>query len=101
MTLNNFNNINEEEYYYFENECCNFSNELKSFVKSNPLLTKGLVAGSTLTIATIISPKVRKVTIPTCKFLAKQQLKLLAGIGVLSIATYISSQSTNLDNTEL
>ena len=97
MNLNNFNNINDEEYYYFEDECCNFSNDLKSFSKINPLLVKGLLVGSTLTAATIVSPKVRKVT----GFIAKQQLKLLAGIGILSIATYISKQNDNLENTEL
>lgn len=99
MTFNEFNNTNKEELYYFEDDCCNLGDDLKTFTQSNPLLTKGLLVGSTLAAATIISPKVRKVTIPTCKFLAKQQLKLLAGIGVLSIATYITSNSSDLHDT--
>ncbi|MCR8745063.1 hypothetical protein [Romboutsia lituseburensis] len=96
MTFNEFNNTNEEEIYYFEDDCCNLGDSLKTFAQSNPLLTKGLLVGSTLAAATIISPTVRKITIPTCKFLAKQQFKFLAGIGVLSIATYITSNSPDL-----
>lgn len=91
MTLNNF-----KECYYLDDKHCN-----KSFARDNPLLTKGLLIGSTLTIASIVNPNVRKITIPTCKFLAKQQLKLLAGIGVLSIATYSTKKVSNLDNNEL
>ena len=98
MTLNKFNNINEDEFC----RCCNdLPSNLKNFTKNNPLVATVLVAGSTLTTASIISPTMRKFTVPTCKFIAKQQLKFLAGIGVLSIATYISSQSNGIDDTLL
>lgn len=57
---------------------------------SSSILTAGLVVGSALTTATILSPNVRKVTLPMAKFALKQQMKALVGLGILSIATYIS-----------
>lgn len=64
----------------------------KNFIKDNPGLTTGLVIGGVLTTAAIINPTTRKVTIPTFKFVAKQQFKILAGVGLFSIASFISSQ---------
>ena len=98
MTLNEFDNINEDELCGYSDNCNNFSNDLKKFTGNNPMLATGIIAGSALATASIISPTIRKITVPTCKFVVKQQLKLLAGIGVLSIATYIASPSGNVDD---
>lgn len=81
---------------YYEYDCCCCKNEtsssIKKFIKNNPGLTAGIVLGSALTAATIINPTVRKFTVPTCKYLAKQQLKMLAGVGLFSIATFLIAQ---------
>ena len=98
MTLNEFDNINEDDFCSCSDNCNNFSKDLKKFTGNNPMLATGIIAGSTLATASIISPTIRKITVPTCKFAAKQQLKFLAGIGVLSIATYIANQSYNIDD---
>lgn len=98
MTLNEFDNINEDEFCGCSDNCNNFSNDLKKFTGNNPMLATGIIASSALATASIISPTIRKITVPTCKFVVKQQLKLLTGIGVLSIATYIANQSSNIDD---
>lgn len=69
------------------------SNEYETnFSKSKQCLTTGLVLGTTLAATTIINPKIRKVAIPTYKYLAKQQMKILAGVGLFSIVSMISSK---------
>ncbi len=98
MISNEFNNTNENTSFNNCSNCDDLSNNMKNFTKSNPTLTTGILVGSALVTANIISPSIRKITIPTCKFVAKQQLKLLAGIGVLSIATYIASHPNNMDD---
>jgi len=98
MTLNEFDNINEDEFCSCSDNCNNFSNDFKKFTGNNPMLATGIIAGSALATASIISPTIRKITVPTCKFVVKQQLKLLAGIGALSIATYLTNQSGNIDD---
>lgn len=62
--------------------------------KDNQLLKGILIGSTTLAALSVISPSVRKITTSTVKATCKQQMKLLAGIGVLSIANYIS----NLDD---
>ena len=42
--------------------------------------------------------KARKVLFPAIKYIGKQQLKLFAGIGILSIATYMVNESVHLDD---
>lgn len=64
----------------------------------SPIAATGLVVGSALTTATVLSPTIRKITVPIAKFAIKQQFRLLAGLGVLSIATYITSSSSNSIN---
>lgn len=64
----------------------------------SPLIATGLVVGSALTTATIISPKIRKLTLPVAKFAFKQQLKVLTGLGLLAIATSIISSPEDVDN---
>lgn len=107
MTSNEFNTtyfINEESTFddsTYNSEC--YTN-FKNFAKNNPALTTGLAAASVVATASIISPKIRKMTAPVCKYALKQQLKLLAGIGILSIANTISNQSNlfnDIDNTDL
>ncbi|MCH1960771.1 MULTISPECIES: hypothetical protein [Romboutsia] len=62
--------------------------------KDNQLLKGILIGSATLAALSVISPSIRKITTSTVKATCKQQMKLLAGIGVLSIANYIS----NLDD---
>lgn len=62
--------------------------------KDNQLLKGILIGSTTLAALSVISPSVRKITTSTIKATCKQQMKLLAGIGILSIANYIS----NLDD---
>ena len=63
--------------------------------KDNQLLKGILIGSTTLAALSVISPSIRKITTSTVKATCKQQMKLLAGIGVLSIiANYIS----NLDD---
>ncbi|RDY28896.1 hypothetical protein CHL78_002950 [Romboutsia weinsteinii] len=71
-------------------ECC------CKTIKENPLLSTGAVIGSTLFIASAISPTVRKVTVPTCKYLLKQQINLLAGVGILYLANYVTNNSDDI-----
>ncbi|MGL5348035.1 MAG: hypothetical protein ACRDA3_11845 [Peptostreptococcaceae bacterium] len=72
--------------------CSNQVSNAKKIIKNNPGLTSGIVIGGALTTASLINPTLRKVTLPTFKFIAKQQLKILAGVGLFSIASFISSQ---------
>lgn len=88
------NEYNEYDFYFYENES---SPSIKEFAKNNPALTTGIAIGSIFTATTLISPKVRKVTIPTCKFLAKQQLKILAGIGLFSIANLLVNEDDDVN----
>ena len=92
MTSNEYNECN---CYCCETDS---SSSIKKIVKDNPAITTGIVIGTALTAATIISPTVRKITVPTCKYLAKQQLKILAGIGLFSIATFISTQDDIIES---
>lgn len=62
--------------------------------KDNQLLKGILIGSATLAALSVISPSIRKITTSTVKATCKQQMKLLAGIGVLSIANYIA----NLDD---
>lgn len=62
-------------------------------IKCHPMLAVGTAIGATLVVSSIINPKIRKVTVPTCKFLVKQQFNLLAGLGILVLANYISNNS--------
>ncbi|HSQ87941.1 hypothetical protein [Romboutsia sp.] len=71
MTLNKFNNINKDEFYYYNNTRNNLSNNFKNSTKNNSMLATGLIACSTLTATSIISLMIRKITVPTCKFVAK------------------------------
>lgn len=83
MTSTNIENLEKSIKGSVDKCCCNCN-------VSSPLLTTGLVVGSALTTATILSPRIRKVTLPIAKFALKQQMKALVGLGILSIATYIS-----------
>ncbi|MEF9990511.1 MAG: hypothetical protein RRZ84_06025 [Romboutsia sp.] len=62
----------------------------------SPAITTGIVVGCSITAASIISPRVRKITVPVFKYALKQQMRLLAGIGVLSIATLLASFENDL-----
>lgn len=94
--------MTSNEYHEYDYCCCESetSSSIKKFAQNNPGLTAGIVLGSALTAATIISPTVRRVTVPTCKYLAKQQLKILAGVGLFSIATFLIAQD-DIDNSDI
>ena len=70
-------------------------------LKENPILSTGAVIGSTLVIASAISPTVRKITVPTCKYLLKQQINLLAGVGILYLANYVTNNSDDITDIKL
>ncbi|MGL6105282.1 hypothetical protein [Romboutsia sp.] len=94
MTSNEYN----KDYY----ETSHLSLPKKN-IDNNTIVKTGLVAGCAIIAANLVCPTVRKVTVPTCNFFAKQQIKLLAGIGILFTATYITSQDKNVqqsNNTE-
>ncbi|MGL5693131.1 MAG: hypothetical protein ACRCXA_03580 [Peptostreptococcaceae bacterium] len=76
MTSNNLNNHNDSNL------------ELES---NYPLFTALLASGAIISIATLLNSKSRKFVFSTFKFIGKQQLKLLAGVGIFSIATFISN----------
>lgn len=59
------------------------------------LITYGLVVASSLIALNMFSKTTRKITGYTCKVVCKQNLKLLAGIGVLSIANSIANNINN------
>lgn len=92
MTSNDINELEKQVEDSVVKCYCSLSN-------ISPGVTTGIAMASALTTATILSPKIRKITIPLTKFVAKQQIKLLAGIGVLSVATYITNSSSNTINT--
>lgn len=83
----------------FKNEftecCCNCSSD---FFRSYPILTTVIASTTILSTASLVNPKARKVLLPAFKYLGKQQLKLFAGIGIFSIATYIAKQNTDLND---
>jgi hypothetical protein len=100
MASDEFNNIyliNEETNFNDVSSSTDYYANLKNFAKSNPAFSTGIAAASVIATTSVISPKVRKVTVPVCKYVAKQQLKLLTGIGLLSVARSISNQS-NISN---
>ncbi|RDY24709.1 hypothetical protein CHF27_000480 [Romboutsia maritimum] len=80
--------------------CCKNASNIKFFMSSHPIISTGAVTGSILTTASIISPNVRKFTVPLFKSLTKHQLKLFAGLGLLSIANYIANNPEFSDDTE-
>ena len=85
--------MTSKEYNY--HNCAHYSNQVlkaKKIIQNNPGLTSGIIIGGALTTASLINPTIRKVTIPTFKFIAKQQFKILAGVGLFSIASFVSSQ---------
>lgn len=77
--------LDEYEFYKIKN-----SSFCKNSPKSKQYLTTGLILGTTLAATSIMNPKIRKFAIPTYKYLAKQQVKILAGIGMFSIASLLS-----------
>lgn len=81
--INNYENLTELSV----KKCHYNSNNLSPFVAT------GLIVGSALTTATVLSPKIRKVTLPLAKFAFKQQIKTLAGLGLLYISTSIASST--------
>lgn len=78
-------------------ECCYKScNCTSEFVSNYPILSTLIASGVVLSAATLVSPKARKVLFPAFKYLGKQQLKLFAGIGILSVATYLANESIDV-----
>ncbi|WP_261291518.1 hypothetical protein [Paraclostridium sordellii] len=40
----------------------------------------------------LVSPKTRKITVPVAKYAIKQQAKFSLGLGMLAMASYLTSQ---------
>ena len=96
--LDKFNNLNAKTEEAIDKccSCCkNAASKTNNFMNQCPALSTSIAVGSVIATASVISPIVRKVTVPSCKYLAKQQIKLLAGIGVFSIANYIAKNSSS------
>lgn len=56
-------------------------------------MTATAVSATILTGLSLVSPKTRKVTVPVAKYAVKQQAKFTLGVGMLAMATYLSSKS--------
>ena len=99
--MNSYNDNNTNN----RTKCCNNLNDCTSkFISSYPLLSTVVASSTILTIAGLVNPKSRKIIVPTIKYVGKQQLKLFAGIGILSLATFytknIGSNDNNYQNEE-
>ena len=93
MNSYNHNNINNNQ------KCCNdLNNSTSKFISNYPLLSTVVASGTILTISGLVNPKSRKILIPTIKYIGKQQLKLFAGIGVLSLATFYTKNINQNNN---
>lgn len=98
MTFDEFSNLNSKMEEAIDKSCSCFKNatsQTNDVMNQYPVLSTSLAVGSILTTASIVSPMVRKITIPTCKYLIKQQARLLVGVGIFSLATYISNNSNS------
>ena len=84
--------MTSNEYEFYKTKACSC---YKNLAKSKKYLTSGLILGTTLAATSIINPKIRKVALPTYKYLAKQQVKILAGVGLFSIVSMITSKDQN------
>lgn len=76
MTSNNLDNFNNDYDLELEDNC--------------PITSALFIFGAIISISALLNSKSRKFLFSTVKFLGKQQLKLLAGVGIFSIATFIS-----------
>ena len=76
----------------------NLNNCTSKFISNYPLLSTVIASSTILTVAGLINPKSRKIIIPTVKYVGKQQLKLFAGIGILSLATFYTRNISSNDN---
>ena len=93
MDSYNDSNLNLSQEY-----CDNLYDSPSKCLSNYPLLTTIVASGTVLTAAGLINPKSRKVLVPAIKYIGKQQLKLFAGIGVLSLATIYSKNVNSSDN---
>ncbi|SCH03824.1 MULTISPECIES: hypothetical protein [unclassified Romboutsia] len=94
MTSDQFKNMKDD----LSECCCKSCNGTSEFVSNYPVLSTLIASGVVLSAATLVSPKARKVLFPAFKYLGKQQLKLFAGIGILSVATYLANDSIDVDD---
>ncbi|QJA08988.1 hypothetical protein HF520_08520 [Romboutsia sp. CE17] len=85
-------NENKKELDQYCDYNCN-CNCKSNFISEYPLLTTLITSGTILSTTALLSQKGRKILIPTFKYIGKQQLKLFAGIGILSIANYITKEN--------
>lgn len=101
MTSNELNDMKNDFNNSYSKSCCKCAS---NFIKDYPALSTLVISGAIISATTLFSSKSRKVLFPAVKYIGKQQLKLFAGIGILSIATYIASDNVDLydefDNNE-
>ncbi|MDU4934595.1 MAG: hypothetical protein E6X43_04610 [Peptostreptococcaceae bacterium] len=95
MTSNELNDMKNDFHRYYSESSCNCAS---NFIKDYPALSALIASGAVISATTLFSSKARKVLFPAIKYIGKQQLKLFAGIGILSIATYMVNESVHLDD---
>ena len=95
MTSNELNDMKNDFNKSYRKSSCNCSS---NFIKNFPALSILIASGTIISATTLFNPKARKVLFPAIKYIGKQQLKLFAGIGILSISTYIAKKSVDLDD---
>lgn len=94
MTSNEFNGMKNDFDKPDSNSSCKCASD---FVKNYPALSTIIASGVIVSTTTLFSSKARKVIFPAVKYVGKQQLKLFAGIGILSIATFLAGKDMDLD----
>lgn len=68
---------------------------VKSYAVEHPVVTATAVSATVLAGASLVNSKTRKITVPVAKFAIKQQAKFTLGVGMLAMATYLSSKMDN------
>lgn len=58
-------------------------------------MTATAVSATVLAGASLLNSKTRKITVPVAKYAIKQQAKFTLGVGMLAMATYLSSKMNN------
>ena len=94
MTSNELLDMKDDFNKSYKKSSCNCK---LNFIKDYPALSILIASGAIVSATTLFNPKARKVLFPAIKYIGKQQLKLFAGIGILSISTYIAKKGIDLD----
>lgn len=65
---------------------------VKSYAIEHPVVTATAVSATVLAGASLVNSKTRKVTVPIAKYAIRQQAKFTLGVGMLAMATYLTSR---------